>query len=70
MEQMSFVQDEVGVITKNKARLMAQGYTQIEGVDSDETLAPFSRLESISILLGVPCLLKFKLFQIQEAVIL
>ncbi|WJX67069.1 hypothetical protein P8452_51565 [Trifolium repens] len=36
---------------------------QIEGVDFDETLAPVVRLESIRLLLGVACILKFKLFQ-------
>ena len=42
---------------------MAQGYTQVEGVDFDETFAPVARLESIRLLLGVACILKFKLFQ-------
>ena len=55
--------DEKGVITRNKARLVAQGYTQVEGVDFDETFAPVARLESIRSLLGVACILKFKLFQ-------
>ncbi|MCH94711.1 gag-pol polyprotein, partial [Trifolium medium] len=50
-------------ITRNKARLVAQGYTQVEGVDFDETFAPVARLESIRLLLGVACILKFKLFQ-------
>ena len=45
------------------ARLVAQGYTQVEGVDFDETFAPVARLESIRLLLGVACILKFKLFQ-------
>ena len=53
--------DEHGTVTKNKARLVAQGYTQIEGMDFDETFAPVARLESIRLLLGVSCLLKFKL---------
>jgi len=53
--------DAKGVVTRHKARLVAHGYTQIEGVDFDETLASISRLESIR-LLGVACLLKFKLF--------
>lgn len=39
--------DENGVVTRNKARLVAQGYTQIEGIDFDETFAPVARLESI-----------------------
>ncbi|GAU48358.1 hypothetical protein TSUD_282610 [Trifolium subterraneum] len=55
--------DENGVITRNKARLVAQGYAQIEGIDFDETFAPVARLESIRLLLGVACILKFKLFQ-------
>src|ERR1044072_8208211 len=54
---------ESGVVTRNKARLVAQGYTQIEGVDFDETFAQVARLESITLLLGVACLLKFRLYQ-------
>jgi len=50
-------------MTRNKARLVAQGYTHIEGLDFDETFAPVARLESIRLLLGVACILKFKLFQ-------
>ncbi|MCI10538.1 gag-pol polyprotein, partial [Trifolium medium] len=45
--------DENGVVTRNKARLVAQGYTQVEGIDFDETFAPVARLESIRLLLGV-----------------
>ncbi|GJX82568.1 DUF4219 domain-containing protein [Tanacetum coccineum] len=37
--------------TRNKARLVAQGYNQQEGIDFDETYAPVARLESIRILL-------------------
>jgi len=55
--------DENGTVTRNKAKLVAQGYTQIEGLDFDETFAPVARLESIRLLLGVSCILKFKLFQ-------
>ena len=52
--------DENGTVVRNKARLVAQGYTQVEGVDYDETFAPVARLESICILLGVACFLGFK----------
>ncbi|KAK2378305.1 putative mitochondrial protein [Trifolium repens] len=55
--------DEKGVITRNKARLVAQGYTQVEGLDFDETFAPVARLEAVRLLLGVACILKFKLYQ-------
>ncbi|KAK2423598.1 cysteine-rich RECEPTOR kinase [Trifolium repens] len=55
--------DEKEVITRNKARLVAQGYTQVEGLDFEETFAPVARLESIRLLLGVACILKFKLYQ-------
>ena len=54
--------DKQGLITRNKAKLVAQGYTQIEGVDFDETFSLVARLESIRLLLGVTCLLKFNLF--------
>lgn len=41
---------------------MAQGYTQIEGVDFDETFTLISHLEYIRLLLGISSVLKFKLY--------
>ena len=55
--------DEFGTIVRNKARLVAQGYTQVEGIDFDETFAPVARLESIRLLLSIACLIGFRLFQ-------
>ncbi|GJU01997.1 retrovirus-related pol polyprotein from transposon TNT 1-94 [Tanacetum coccineum] len=55
--------DENGIVSQNKARLVAQGYNQQEGIDYDETYAPIARLESIRILLAYACALDFKLFQ-------
>ncbi|CAM8886714.1 unnamed protein product [Rhodiola kirilowii] len=55
--------DASGNITGNKARLVAQGYAQIEGIDFDETFAPVARLEAIRLLLALACHLKFRLFQ-------
>nr|GEU28933.1 copia protein [Tanacetum cinerariifolium] len=55
--------DENGVVIRNKARLVAQGYNQQEGIDYDETYAPIARLESIRILLAYACALDFKLYQ-------
>jgi hypothetical protein len=40
-------QDENGVITQNKARLVAQGFAQIEVIDYEDTFAPIARLEAI-----------------------
>ncbi|GJT77504.1 retrovirus-related pol polyprotein from transposon TNT 1-94 [Tanacetum coccineum] len=55
--------DENGIVSRNKARLVAQGYNQQEGIDYDETYAPVARLESIRILLAYACTLDFKLFK-------
>jgi hypothetical protein len=56
-------QDEHGVVTRNKARLMAKGYAQVAGLDFEETFAPIARLESIRILLAYAAHHSFKLFQ-------
>ena len=55
--------DTADNITRNKARLVAQGYTQIEGIDFDETFASVARIESIRLLLAVACILNVKLYQ-------
>ncbi|GJS42939.1 retrovirus-related pol polyprotein from transposon TNT 1-94 [Tanacetum coccineum] len=55
--------DENRIVSQNKARLVAQGYNQQEGIDYDETYTPVARLESIRILLAYACALDFKLFQ-------
>ncbi|KAL4038827.1 hypothetical protein IC575_002458 [Cucumis melo] len=55
--------DEARCVTKNKARLVAQGYAQVEGVDFDETFAPVVRLEAIGLLLIISCIQRFKLYQ-------
>ncbi|GJX30104.1 putative ribonuclease H-like domain-containing protein [Tanacetum coccineum] len=38
--------DERGIVIKNKARLVAQGYTQEEGIDYDEVFASVARIEA------------------------
>ena len=55
---------EDGNIVRNKARLVAQGYSQIKGIDFEETFAPVARLESIRLLLSIACVHKFKLHQL------
>jgi hypothetical protein len=48
-------ENEDGIVVKNKSRLVSQGYTQVEGLDFDETFAPVARLEAIRILLAYAC---------------
>ena len=56
--------DEKGNVIRNKARLVAQGYSQMEGVDYDEKFALVARMESIRILLTLACQLKLKIYQL------
>jgi hypothetical protein len=56
-------QDKNGVVTKNKLRLVAKGYTQVEGLDFGEAYAPIARLEVICILLAFAAHHDFKLYQ-------
>ncbi|GJW21315.1 retrovirus-related pol polyprotein from transposon TNT 1-94 [Tanacetum coccineum] len=55
--------DENGVVSRNKARLVAQRYNQQEVIDFDKTYAPVAILESIRILLAYACDHNFKLYQ-------
>nr|ABF97883.1 retrotransposon protein, putative, unclassified [Oryza sativa Japonica Group] len=56
-------QDENGLVVRNKARLVAQGFTQVEGLDFGETFAPVTRLEAIRIFLAFASCFDIKLFQ-------
>ncbi|GKF61051.1 copia protein, partial [Tanacetum coccineum] len=44
--------DERGVVIRNKARLVAQGHTQEEGIDYEEVFAPVARIEAIRLFLA------------------
>ena len=55
--------DKDGNVIRNKARLVAQGYTQVKGVDFDENFALVACIESIRVLLALAYHLKFKLYQ-------
>ena len=54
-------QDAHGNSIRNKARLVAQGYSQVEGIDYGETFAPVARLESIRMLIAYASHHNFKL---------
>jgi hypothetical protein len=56
-------QGEDGEVVRNKAHLVAQGYSQVEGLDFWETFASVARLEAIRILLAFATSKGFKLYQ-------
>mgnify|MGYP003703428811 CR=1 FL=1 len=58
--------DETGTIIRNKARLVAQGYNQEEGIDFDETFALVARLEAIRMLLAFTCYLHLHVLEISN----
>ncbi|CAA0822344.1 cysteine-rich RLK (RECEPTOR-like protein kinase) 8 [Striga hermonthica] len=45
--------DECGAIVKHKARLVARGFVQREGIDFEEVFAPVARMESVRLLLAM-----------------
>ncbi|GJW91372.1 ribonuclease H-like domain-containing protein, partial [Tanacetum coccineum] len=55
--------DERGTIIRNKARLVAQGYRQEEGVDYDEVFAPVARIEAIRLFLAFASFMGFSVYQ-------
>ncbi|KAI3714975.1 hypothetical protein L6452_21938 [Arctium lappa] len=52
--------DERGIVSRNKARLVAQGYTQEEGIDYEKFFAPVARVEAIRLFLAYASYMKFK----------
>ncbi|GJT64046.1 putative ribonuclease H-like domain-containing protein [Tanacetum coccineum] len=55
--------DERGIMIKNKARLVAQGYTQEEGIDYDKVFAPVARIEAIRLFLAYASFKDFVVYQ-------
>jgi hypothetical protein len=56
-------QDDQGVIVRNKERLVAKGFSQVEGLDFGETFALIARLKAIHILLAYASCYDIKLYQ-------
>jgi hypothetical protein len=56
-------EDKHGVVTRNNARLIAKGYSQVEFLDFDEPFAPVARLQSIRILFAYVTQHEFKIYQ-------
>ncbi|GJX43254.1 ribonuclease H-like domain-containing protein [Tanacetum coccineum] len=55
--------DERGVVVRNKARLVAQGHRQEEGINYDEVFAPMARIEAIMIFLAFASYMGFIVYQ-------
>nr|GEX65038.1 hypothetical protein [Tanacetum cinerariifolium] len=55
--------DESSLVIQNKARLVAVGYCQQEGIDYDETFAPVARIEAIRLFLAYVAHKDFIVFQ-------
>jgi hypothetical protein len=56
-------QDEHEVVTRNNTWLVAKDYSQVEGLNLDETFAPVAGIESIHMLLAYATHHGFKLYQ-------
>ncbi|GJU62888.1 retrovirus-related pol polyprotein from transposon TNT 1-94 [Tanacetum coccineum] len=55
--------DELGGVLKNKARLVARGYRQEEGIDFEESFAPVARLEAIRIFIAFAAHMNMVVYQ-------
>ncbi|GJS01448.1 putative ribonuclease H-like domain-containing protein [Tanacetum coccineum] len=55
--------DKRGIVIKNKARLVAQGYTQEEGIDYDEVFSPIARIKAIRLFLAYASFMVFMMYQ-------
>ncbi|GJZ55789.1 retrovirus-related pol polyprotein from transposon TNT 1-94 [Tanacetum coccineum] len=55
--------DKRGIVVRNKARLVAQGYTQEEGIDYDEVFAPVARIEAIRLFLAYASFMRLVVYQ-------
>ncbi|GJW09386.1 putative ribonuclease H-like domain-containing protein [Tanacetum coccineum] len=63
LEEHGNKKDERGIVIRNKARLVAQRYTQEEGIGYDEVFAPVARIEAIRLFLAYASFKDFVVYQ-------
>ena len=56
-------QTTYGSLEKNKARFVARGFSQVEGIDYDETFAPVARYSSIRSILALSAQMGWQIYQ-------
>nr|GEY80751.1 hypothetical protein [Tanacetum cinerariifolium] len=61
--QFKMQKNERGIVVRNKARLVAQGHTQDEGINYEEVFAPAARIEAIRLFLAYAFFLGFMVYQ-------
>nr|GEV26265.1 retrovirus-related Pol polyprotein from transposon TNT 1-94 [Tanacetum cinerariifolium] len=63
--------DEWGIVIRNKDRLVAQGYTQEEGIDYEEVFAPVARIKAIRLFLAYASFMGFifpdRVYKVEKA---
>ncbi|GJS49712.1 putative ribonuclease H-like domain-containing protein [Tanacetum coccineum] len=62
-EELLNKKDERGIMIRNKARLVAQGHRQEEGIDYEEVFAPVARIEAIRLFLAYASFMGFLVYQ-------
>ncbi|GJT75843.1 retrovirus-related pol polyprotein from transposon TNT 1-94 [Tanacetum coccineum] len=63
LEEHENKKDEMGIVIRNKARLVAQGYTKKEGIDYDEVFSLVARIEAIRLFLAYASFKDFVVYQ-------
>nr|GFC08327.1 putative ribonuclease H-like domain-containing protein [Tanacetum cinerariifolium] len=58
--------DERGIVIRNKSRFVAQGHTQVEGIDYEEVFAPVARIEAIRLFLAYASFMGFLVYQMDR----
>ncbi|GJZ93310.1 putative ribonuclease H-like domain-containing protein [Tanacetum coccineum] len=62
-EELLNKKDEIGIVIRNKERLVAQGHRQEEGIDYEEVFAHVARIEAIRLFLAYASFMGFLVYQ-------